>query len=44
MHKFTVHKVPTVDEKDQLVGLNIFKVNLLKIYYRREINSNIKKK
>ena len=30
MHTFTVHKVPTIDEIVQLVGLNIFKANLLK--------------
>ena len=42
MHTFTVHKVPTIDEIDQLVGLNIFKANLLKICYRREINNIVK--
>ena len=29
MQKFTVHKVPTIDEIHELVGLNI----LLKIYF-----------
>ena len=42
MHKFTVHKVPTIDEIDQLVGLNIFKAILFKICYRLEINNNMK--
>ena len=39
MQKFTVHKVPTIDVIDELVGLNIFKANLLKICYHREINN-----
>ena len=42
MQKFTVHKVPTIDVIDELVGLNIFKANLLKICYHREINNNMK--
>ena len=42
MLRFTVYKVPTIYEIDQLVGLNIFKANLLKICYRREINNNMK--
>ena len=42
MLQFTVHKVPKIYEIDQLVGLNIFKANLLKICYRRDINNNMK--
>ena len=29
MQKFTVHKVPTIDEIDQLVGLNILPANFI---------------
>ena len=39
MQKFTVHKVPTIDVIDELVGLNIFKANVLKMCYHREINN-----
>ena len=42
MQKFTVHKVSTINEIDELVGLNILPANLLKICYRREINNNMK--
>ena len=29
MQNFTVHKVPTIDEIDQLVGLNILPANFI---------------
>ena len=29
MQKFTVHKVPTIDEMDELVGLNILPANFI---------------
>ena len=29
MQKFTVHKAPTIDEIDELVGLNILPVNFI---------------
>ena len=29
MQNFTVHKVPTIDEIDELVGLNILKANFI---------------
>ena len=29
MQKFTVHKAPTIDEIDELVGLNILPVNVI---------------
>ena len=29
MQKFTVHKVPTIDEIDELVGLNILRANFI---------------
>ena len=29
MQKFTVHKAPTIDEIDELVGLNILPANVI---------------
>ena len=29
MQKFTAHKAPTIDEKDELVGLNILPANFI---------------
>ena len=29
MQKFTVHKAPTIDEIDELVGLNILQTNVI---------------
>ena len=40
MQKFKVHKVPTINEIDELVGLNILPAILLKICYCREINNS----
>ena len=40
MQTFTVHKAPTIDEIDELVGLNILPANLLKTFYRRDISEN----
>ena len=44
MQKCTVHKAPTFDEIDELVGLNILPANFieLEICYRRDINNNMK--
>ena len=40
MHK--VHKAPTVDEIDKLVGLNILPANVIENFYRRDKNNNMK--
>ena len=33
MQKFTVHKAPTIDEIDELVGLNILPANFIENFF-----------
>ena len=42
MHKFTVHKAPTINEIDELVGLNILPANFIENLLLPRDNNNMK--